>query len=100
MNFTCLEELSDLDRTGLMVAMIGAAILLLVGLGLFFRLKLWQALTEIIYDKVHLKLPPPLLRMSPGEPLSNVNPESRCVQNKCGSGLAREEVVSVDINVE
>ncbi len=44
-----------------MVAMIGAAILLLVGLGLSFHLKLWQALTEIIYDKVHLKLPPPLL---------------------------------------
>lgn len=61
MNFTCLEELSDLDRTGLIMAMIGAAILLLVGLGLSFRLKLWQALTEIIYDKVHVKLPPPLL---------------------------------------
>ncbi|WP_416739365.1 hypothetical protein ACM1ZW_22285 [Pseudomonas sp. NFX71] len=61
MNFTCLEELSDLDRTGLMVAMIGAAILLLLGLGLSFHLKLWQALTEIIYAKVHLKLPPPLL---------------------------------------
>ncbi|MHC8287281.1 hypothetical protein ACYZUD_10750 [Pseudomonas sp. XS1P51] len=61
MNFTCLEELSDLDRTGLIAAMIGAAILLLIGLGLSFRLKLWQALTEIIYDNIHLKLPPPLL---------------------------------------
>lgn len=61
MNFTCLEELSDLDRTGLIVAIIGAALLLLLGLGLSFRLKLWQRLTVIIYDNIKLKLPPPLL---------------------------------------
>ena len=61
MNFTCLEELSDLDRTALIVAMIGAAILLLVGFGLSFRLKLWRSLTKIIYDNIKLKLPPPLL---------------------------------------
>ncbi|MHC8320268.1 hypothetical protein ACYZT4_06155 [Pseudomonas sp. GB2N2] len=61
MNFTCLEELSDLDRMGLLAALVIAAILLIVGLFLSIRLKLWQALTEVNYDKIKLKLPPPLL---------------------------------------
>lgn len=61
MNFTCLEELSDLERVALFAAMGFAAILLVLGLGLSFRLKLWQTLAEILYDNIHLKLPPPLL---------------------------------------
>lgn len=61
MNFTCLEELSDLDRMGLLTALSIAAILLIVGLFLSVRLKLWRALTEVNYDTIKLKLPPPLL---------------------------------------
>ena len=40
MNFTCLEELSDLERVALFAAMGFAAILLVLGLSLSFRLKL------------------------------------------------------------
>lgn len=61
MNFTCFEELSDLDHTALLVALIGAALILAIGLMLSFRWELWQKLAVITHEKFGVKIPPPLL---------------------------------------
>lgn len=59
MNFTCLEELSDLDRTGLIAALIVAAILFLIGLFLMFRLEFLKVPTTVEHGEKKLTAPFP-----------------------------------------
>lgn len=59
MNSICLHELSDLDRYALLAALIAAAILILLGLGMSFHLKFVQVLATLIHEKITATIPAP-----------------------------------------